>query len=85
MPDGIVVVPAGGETKTRKVRSTAGIERKKEAQRKMADRTAIETVIELMDQTNGEYPQTDVDVIKTVLADMSQKLATEIVEILTQK
>ncbi|MFA5759433.1 MAG: hypothetical protein WC942_08790 [Clostridia bacterium] len=84
MPEGIVTKPVNG-TPERKPRSTAGKQRKQEAQRKMADRTAVETVIELMDQSNGEYPQSDVNVIKTVLADMSQKLATEIVEILTQK
>jgi len=83
MPEGIVTQPVNG-TKERKPRSTAGKQRKQEAQRKMADRTAVETVIELMDQSN-EYPQENVEIIKSVLADMSQKLATEIVEILTQK
>ena len=83
MPEGIVTKPVNG-TPERKPRSTAGKQRKQEAQRKMADRTAVETVIELMDQSN-EYPQENVEIIKSVLADMSQKLATEIVEILTQK
>lgn len=84
MPEGTVTQPVNG-TKERKPRSTAGMERKKEAQRKMADRAAVETVIELMDQSNGGYPQTDVDTIKSVLGNMSQKLANEIVSILTQK
>ena len=82
MPDGIVVVPAGGETKTRK---TVNKDRKMAAKRRMADRTAIMNTIDMLNETNGEYPETDIHTIKTVLSDMSQKMANEIVEILSAK
>jgi NADH:ubiquinone oxidoreductase subunit E len=82
MPDGIVVVPAGGETKTRK---TVNKDRKMAAKRRMADRTAIMNTIHMLNETNGEYPETDIHTIKTVLSDMSQKMANEIVEILSAK
>ena len=51
----------------------------------MQDRAAVERVLELMDDATGVYPQSDVNVITTILSDMSQKFATTIVQLLTKK